>query len=198
MSDGKYRINANYKHREEVLYFDDTGNTDNYQDIIYEKAFQFFSGKNCNNVLDLGCGSAYKLFKYFGDSSPTGVDLPETVEFLKDKYPTGNWLVSDFENPPKERYDMVICADMIEHVMHPDEVFEFINNLDFQYLILSTPDRDRIKNYDKFLNGPPRNKCHVREWSSEEFKLFVSDYFTILFNSLEDQHDHMVICEKKK
>ncbi len=197
MNVNNYRMREDYQHREEILYFDDTGNTDNYQDLIYEKAYQFFRGKDLGTVLDLGCGSAYKLFKYFGNENMAGIDLQETIDFLSEKYPDNNWILSDFDNPPKGQYDMIICADMIEHVMHPDQVFEFINKLDFQYLVLSTPDRNRITDYEKFLLGPPRNECHVREWSAHEFNCFVSDYFTIIFDSIEDEHDHLVFCEKK-
>ena len=193
---GKYRICDKYTHRDEILYFDDTDNTDKYQDVIYEKACQFYKGKKLNSVLDLGCGSAYKLFKYFGSENITGIDLEDTVKFLKRKYPESKWLVSDFDNPPADRFDMVICADMIEHVMHPDQVFDFINKLDFQYLVLSTPDRNFIKHYDDYIMGPPRNKYHVREWTSDEFKFFVSDYFSLLVHSMEDSHDQFVICEK--
>jgi hypothetical protein len=50
-----------------------------------------------------------------------------------------------------------------------------------KYFLISTPCRDILVKYSKYNPlGPPKNKCHVREWTMDEFKEYMSKYFTIL------------------
>ena len=78
-----------------------------------------------------------------------------------------------------------ICSDVVEHVLDPDELISFINQIDFKHLILSTPDRDIVQALQKSWgrdvkqHGPPYNIMHVREWSFEEFNRYISMSFEV-------------------
>ena len=60
-----YFIHDGYRHRRENRYFDDTRSTDESQREVYRFAREVFDQKRLVKVCDIGCGSAYKLVRYF-------------------------------------------------------------------------------------------------------------------------------------
>src|SRR5262249_49654669 len=69
--------------------------------------------------------------------------------------------------------DVVVCADVIEHV---DDPVLFLERLRWllradTLLVLSTPDRERLE--DQPTLGPPRNPHHIREWAEPELRRLV-------------------------
>src|SRR5688500_15560854 len=81
VSQSHYGIKKGYQHRREAVYFDDTALKDEYQREVYELARFYLDKNKYNNVVDIGCGSGYKLLQYFSDCNTTGVDVRETHEF---------------------------------------------------------------------------------------------------------------------
>lgn len=65
-------------------------------------------------------GSGYKLVHMFEGIETTGVDLPETIERIRHRYPDRRWISGTFENMNLPPADLVICADVVEHVADPD------------------------------------------------------------------------------
>ena len=173
----EYHIKRGYVHRVSVPHYDDTDNKDEWQDGVYAFAKEVFTKNFFTSVLDIGCGSAYKLFKYFDEVEFTGVEVEPTLSFLRNKYSDQEWLY--LEQIRRERlFDLVILSDVIEHIERPDEFLRLIKKrIKFKYLIISTPERDLIKG--KYNYGPPTNKHHYREWNKVEFNKFISDYFII-------------------
>ena len=159
--------------------------TDQFQDEVYQAARKLCVENKYKTVLDIGCGSAYKLIKYFRDKKFVGLDLEPNLSFIKDKYPLYDFRKSDFNSPPEEPFDLIICSDVVEHVLDPDELLAFIGNINFKHLVISTPDRDVIQalqksfGWDVKVNGPPHNTMHVREWSFREFGNYISQHFNI-------------------
>jgi hypothetical protein len=87
-------------------------------------------------------------------------------------------------------YDLLICADVIEHVKNPDALLDFIKRAKPKTVVISTPDRDVLVElfYKWYLetdpawtgfNGPPFNQCHLREWSFVEFENYISLHLEI-------------------
>ena len=92
---------------------------------------------------------------------------------------------------------IVICADVIEHVLDPVELMNYIVALSLRWIVLSTPDRNLM--YERFspdLLGPPRNPHHIREWSFEEFNEFVGRFMKIESHviSNRDQATQMIVA----
>ena len=180
-----YCIYEGYNHRTEFVTCEQMTHTDQFQDEVYESARKICKDNNYKTVLDIGCGSAYKLIKYFRDKKFVGLDLEPNLSFIKDRYPLYDFRESDFNNPPSEDFDLIICSDVVEHVLDPDELLNFINSITFKHLVISTPDRDVIQSmqrsfgWDVNTNGPPHNLMHVREWSFPEFNDYVSRHFKI-------------------
>jgi len=180
MSKDLYCIRSDYTHRSEPSYFDDTPFKDEWQKEVYLRAAELMKLERLKSVYDVGCGSGYKLLEYLGAYDTVGLDVPETVRFLNNKYPDRAWKVSDFENCSYQRADLVICSDVIEHVIDPVKLMQFILFISAKWVILSTPDRDLIYPPDSpFIAGPPANLTHLREWSFNEFGNFISTFVQI-------------------
>ena len=182
-----YNIKRGYIHKEKYVYFDDTSNTDKWQQEVYAKALEYAEKDNLNTIIDFGCGSAYKLKKYFNDYQTTGIDISPTYEFLKKTYPKDNWLnFGDFDMASLSG-DIVICSDVIEHVLDPDVLLNNIKKIkNVKYIFISTPDRNLIYS-ERF--GPPYNPSHIREWTFEELETYIGEHFDVI--------EHMITNRKQ-
>lgn len=173
-----YFIKDGYTIRPEYVQFDDTPFRDEFQDRVYSYARGILQLYRLGSVVDIGCGSGFKLLKYFSDVRTLGVDVPTTVEWLKKTYRHRKWEAIHLEGQLPAGYDLGICSDVIEHVPNPDVLMEFLSNSSCRRLIISTPDRDALNLGTE--DGPPRNVHHIREWNSDEFKQYVRCYFQIV------------------
>lgn len=169
-----YHIREDYIIREDNEQFDDTPFTDEWQDGVYAKAHAIAMEHGLGSVLDVGCGSGFKLMKHFRHFSTCGVEVEPTLSWLKSKYPDRLWCSAD---QVASQYGLVICSDVIEHVHDPDALISAIRSVAPRYVVISTPDRSML-NCDQ--QGPPRNLAHVREWSFDEFGPYMSSHFEVL------------------
>jgi len=81
-----------------------------------------------------------------------------------------------------------VCSDVIEHVPDPDALMRFLVSATGRWLALSTPDRELA--YSKsspYQLGPPSSDHHMREWSMNEFRHYVSQFADIV----EHVHSHL-------
>lgn len=172
-----YGIRDGYVHRLDNAFFDDTPYKDEWQREVYELALEVGGSLGVETVADVGCGSGYKLLKYFSHLSTTGFDLEPTLSYLKSTYPDRDWRPSDF-SAPVEPVDLVICSDVVEHIPYPDQLMRFLQSLTGRCLVISTPDRQRVYGHDQ--SGPPQNPAHCREWTTAEFEAYVSRWFKVM------------------
>lgn len=190
---GSYCIRPDYNSRSEVPHYDDTGMKDEYQKEVYEIARQEFDKRGLKTVLDLGCGGAYKLLKNFSDVHTVGIEVEPTLSWLKHTYPDRLWrpaqCVATF-------YDMVICSDVIEHVVDPDVIVEQIKAYRPKLIVISTPDRSLLNGPEL---GPPKNIHHVREWTAKEFGDYLRQHFNIVLHqhTNREQGTQLVIATLK-
>lgn len=194
---GLFGIKENYNHRESYAYFDDMNNTDDWQKEVYKVARDLFEERGYKTVADIGCGSAYKLIKYFGNKNIVGYDVEPTLSKLKEKYPDYTWWLSDFDSQPPDPEDLVICSDVIEHVEDPDALLNYLKRFKAKHYVISTPDRDLvIRNFGGDGDGPPNNPTHIREWNYDEFNDYISNHFEIEKHwiSNQGQATQTVIC----
>jgi len=203
----RYKIKQDYLFNNNPLHHNDIYYTDGSQNEVYSFCKTLVEKNSFNSVLDIGCGSAFKLMKYFSDNETVGIETEPCFSFLNAKYPNRKWLLSGETSKffPEEKIssDLVICSDVIEHIIDPDNLLEYISKLDFKYLVISTPDRDVLKHfsgYEDCENGPPINLAHVREWNFNELYSYLSDTFNVIAGyHAELQTECMFfLCEKKK
>jgi SAM-dependent methyltransferase len=189
-----YFIHDGYEHRKEYAYYDDRSNSDGWQDEVYRYAKEIAEAHNLQTVVDIGCGSGYKLLKYFRDQKTLGLDVAETYETLRRRYPQRQWGVGDFAGSAPADVDLVISADVIEHLLDPDQLLEFILRINPRYVVISTPDRNLMRR--GVHHGPPANPKHIREWSMAELHAYLSVRFEILehFHSNQAQSTQCVLA----
>ena len=79
---------------------------------------------------------------------------------------------------------MVICSDVLEHLLNPDPLMNYIRELCHAgtYVVLSTLDRDRERG-PHCMESPKLE--HVREWNTAEFRRYVEHFgFIVLEHRL--------------
>ncbi len=152
-----------------------------YQHAVYSQARTIADNAGASTIYDIGCGPATKLLNFFDDSfTLVGVDTQEAISYCRARHSRGTFFIADLDSPeatlPNDvpPADMVICADVIEHLLHPEHLLSFIASSlgPAGIAVISTPERDA-------LYGPgnlqPSNPEHVREWSMSELARFLVD-----------------------
>jgi SAM-dependent methyltransferase len=185
-----------YRHRESVSYCDATGSAEEWQREVYQFAREVFDLHGLGTVCDIGCGSGHKLLQHFGHASTVGVDVPATCAVLRKRWPARSWLDS-FTVPPVS-VDLVIAADVIEHLQDPDELLGYIQKLHPKWIVVSTPDRNLLR--EGTHDGPPHEPTHVREWSYAEFRAYIGSRFEIEahFITWPAQATQCVLCRPRE
>jgi hypothetical protein len=193
-----YFIHDGYKHRTGAIYYDDTSNTNQWQMEVYKFAREVLDQKKLKYVCDIGCGSAYKLLKYFGDCNTVGLDVAKTCKWLRAKYSSREWVELDFSNVPALQADLVIAADVVEHLLYPDMMMNYISTLNPEFVVFSTPDRNLL--VGGAHNGPPGNPAHIREWNFAEFGAYMASRFQVLdhFISNSRQSTQCALCAPRR
>jgi 2-polyprenyl-3-methyl-5-hydroxy-6-metoxy-1,4-benzoquinol methylase len=195
-----YKIKAGYKSKtnnvtvdavRDVVYWtpDKIAMSRRYQRSVYQWVARLVKEKKLASVLDVGCGPATKLVEIVGKTGIriVGVDQPAVIEWCKKQYPGITFLADDFEHPvatPLQSFDMVICADVIEHMDDPDALLSYILAVlaPGGMVVLSTPERDILRGVD---NMETPNRDHVREWNESELRQYLeSSGFRILETKL--------------
>jgi 2-polyprenyl-3-methyl-5-hydroxy-6-metoxy-1,4-benzoquinol methylase len=188
-----YYIKEGYVHRMDPSHHDDCTdamNSDAWQKEVYQAAAEYIRVNAPRYVVDLGCGSGYKMRNILCPASASlvvGVEVEPTLSWLKKTYPALHWLsaaefmhgtIGSNEQHDTRPPDLVVCADVIEHVLYPDLFMERLLERKPKVLYISTPDRSLVREPDH--NGPPHNPSHCREHTFAEFRRFMADYLEIL------------------
>ena len=74
-----------------------------YQHSVYRLAFSLAEQRRSRVVWDVGCGPATKLTAFFPEPYKIiGIDSEEAIQYCRDKYPRGTFIVTDFDSPEPE------------------------------------------------------------------------------------------------
>lgn len=157
-----------------VCYFlDDVTETRGivFQPDVYAMAELLAVMSGAQTVWDVGCGWGDKLAgiqQRHPEWGFVGVDYGDNIAHCVRAYPWGNWIDHDLETPLDLPVagGIVICSDVIEHLADPTALLETLRSAGAQAIVISTPERDLM--YGRTHNGPPQNRCHVREWNLTE------------------------------
>jgi len=180
MNTTSFCLHPEYISRREGVPFDDRTYRDEWQREVYELAREIFDKYSCKNVIDFGCGSGFKLAKYFSDVDFVGIEIEPALSFLRQKYPDRLWRSGEEITSELFDTDMVICSDVIEHLSNPDLLLTAISESSAKIVVISTPALELLA--DRGLSprlGPPANPAHLREWTTLEFKRYVSQFLPI-------------------
>jgi 2-polyprenyl-3-methyl-5-hydroxy-6-metoxy-1,4-benzoquinol methylase len=145
-----YQINSSPRHHNDEIYKDE------WQKGVYLFTKNFMKENKLNNIIDVGCGSGYKLVNILEEFNTIGVETEPCYSILKKKYPLRKWLLSGEKEKSFMMYDdlyetdVVICSDVIEHIIDPDVLLDYLISLNSKYYIISTPCRQVLCNHPKF------------------------------------------------
>jgi SAM-dependent methyltransferase len=145
-----------------------------YQYDVYKFAGELIKKYNFQVGIDLGCGPGTKG-KWFLEPNLKElilIDQPNCKAIAQKTIPNTKFIGVDLENLTlrlNEKVDIIICADVIEHLANPIPTIKFCLHSIKKggYIILSTPERDVLRG-EGCLESP--HPAHVREWNHIEFR----------------------------
>lgn len=153
-----------------------------YQWDVYQLAARLIRKHQFRSLCDVGCGVGVKLGRlqnHLPGVSIWGMDQPEPTAYCRQQYSFGRWTNINLSQPddvPESEVDLLVCADVIEHLESPDNLLRMLKRLvkPKGFIVLSTPDRERLRAGDRL--GPPLNSTHIREWSKLELAAYVGSH----------------------
>lgn len=149
-----------------------------FQYYVYRLCGRLIRKYQYASFLDVGSGPATKVRRFILPvcKDVTLVDQPSTGVLLRRLMPESPFFAVNLESPALDlgrKFDVIVCADVLEHLVDPDPCAEFIR----RHLsvggraVFSTPDRDWLRGVD--CNTCPKRE-HVREWNAREFAAYAT------------------------
>lgn len=183
-----YRLPFDYNSRNDYQkYVDghDSLNATIYQPLVYKSAFEIVKKTGAKYLIDIGCGDGTKVAKvrdYSPDCKVIMIDHEFIIKNVTKNYDFAEYITADFDveipfiNEDKLKDSVIICSDVIEHLLKPEILIEFLVRCKgwVKAIVISTP--DRLEERGAFDYGPPANPYHVREWTLDEFTRMLMDY----------------------
>jgi len=168
-------IKRGYTARSEVRYCHRSAGSITSQEEVYVAASHLARSLGVKCVVDLGCGFGEKSVQYMGHMQIVGADFGPNIAHCREQHPEHTWLEVNLDQahelklPRLESY-IVVCADVIEHMTHPEHLLKTLQQLSrgAAAVIVSTPERDLERGCSHM--GPPQNQSHAREWNMQEFQ----------------------------
>jgi 2-polyprenyl-3-methyl-5-hydroxy-6-metoxy-1,4-benzoquinol methylase len=150
----------------------------------------FIEAGPLGSVLEVGCGEGF-ISGYLSEQFPsitfTGVDLAEQdIARVKQLFPridARQGSAYDLSMLPGG-YDLVICAEVLEHLDTPERALDEMLKMKPKRLLLSVPHEPffmlsnlaRLKNVTRFGNDPE----HVNHWGPRSFRRLLSTRLDVL------------------
>ncbi len=195
LKDG-YAINA-----QPYFFNDSVEDSMVYQLEVYKHAASLLVQHKLDSVLDIGCGVGTKLQEMIlpHTSNITGVDSDHAIPECQEMYSFGNWIAGNLEDENfkiEGTYDLIISADVIEHLIDPDKLLRLIADSSHSNsrVVISTPERDLRRGFEHM--GPPQNTAHVREWNGAELRQYLeSRGFRVDDFQIVDLREGMKTCQ---
>jgi SAM-dependent methyltransferase len=176
MSD-RYFIRDGYRARSNPEYFDDVRDGVLYQPDVYPEAVRIAEALGATRLIDLGCGNGARIASFHPPFEVVGIDYGGNIDRCRSTWPFGDWRTHDLDAASESlplsteelKESVVICSDVIEHVVRPDVLLGKLRDClkrGANAVVLSTPERNLWRGLDHL--GPPPNRSHVREWALAE------------------------------
>lgn len=148
--------------------------------------------RDCDSVLDVGCGTNSALQFVPGPKVKEGIDAyKKSIEISKAKHIHSRYTLGDIRRlssyyKPKS-FDAVICIDVIEHITSADgkKLIKMMENIAKKRVIILTPNGFY---HQHELEGNPY-QVHKSGWKSADFKVLGYRVFGLRgLRQLRDDH----------
>lgn len=141
---------------------------------LIKDIIKYCDKKDIENILDIGCGEGSKSFilaNYFSNAKVLGIDFTdEGIKKANNNYSEVNNLYfkkADIFEIQTEKYDMVSCLEVLEHIEDWQIVLKNICNISNKYILISVP-TGRMRDYEKYVG-------HLRNFKKGEIENFVAN-----------------------
>lgn len=135
-------------------------------------------------IIDVGCGPG-SLLRILIESLPVapeavvGVDRSRAgIRRARRLAPQIRWVVGDLRRlPSQDRFDLVLCTEVLEHVKRPNEALKTFTRLcaPSGRVVLTVPDGER----DSW-------EGHANFWSEEEFKALLAPHGLVAIERIQE------------
>jgi SAM-dependent methyltransferase len=125
------------------------------------------------SVADVGCGPGYFLLLLYRELTAKGYQPTKmfgfdyslaALEIARQIFPRAEYRYMDIYTPFEEQFDIVVCIDVLEHLLYPDRALRnLIQMVAPQGLLLLAVPNGR---YDFFAG-------HINFWSPESWRVFL-------------------------
>lgn len=147
-----------------------------------------------HSTLEFGCGEGLFLEELkkrnIKFNHLTGIDLrQDAIDCARDLLPEYTFQCIDlFDFQPREKFDLVIVSQVLEHLLEPGVFMERLVVLSDKHLLLTVPWEPwfqlmnfiRGRDFLRLGNHPE----HVNRWTANGFRKFVSKYVTVCHTTL--------------
>lgn len=151
-----------------------------FQYDVYLRAAELLKGRPAGKraVCDVGSGYPTKSAELLAPVADEVMVMDQHTlrERVAADFPGLQFRAVDLEAPdmppPYGRFDVVVCADVIEHLLDPDRCLAFLKRITKSggHIVISTPERDVIRGKDCMTSPKPE---HVREWNMPELAAYL-------------------------
>jgi len=136
-----------------------------YEVVLAELQGLEVYGPACK-LLDVGCGPGFfpRLIMDRGfEGQVFGCDFSEqAISLSSSLIPEGEFFKQDIYEPIKEKYDLIVCMETLEHLLHPDRAI--LNLADAAPTVVLTVPEGRKDSF----------RGHLNFWSKESFEVLLN------------------------
>jgi len=182
--DANYCIKRGYFSNINPFYYLDKEKENDviWQPYVYEYAGKIAKKFTSKYIIDIGSGNGLKLKSFQNCFSILALDYGDNEKLLRDNIGELTFISTNLEEGIPYISDEILCnatvifSDVIEHIIDPGKLLFDLSIISKKAhaLIISTPDRDKIRGINDF--GPPENLHHVREWNIHEFEELLNKF----------------------
>jgi len=142
-------------------------------------------GLNPSNILEVGCGTGavlYELQKRGISKSYYGIDYStDAISYVHKVLPNVHAIAGDVNDCSqlfhRKRFDLIICAHVLEHLEDPQQLLETLDDLQWNYFYAEVPLEDLFfgKLKSRFQDREKHPSGHVQFFNKKQFLDLIHD-----------------------